>query len=178
VSDGTRYIGLITRAVAFALDAAVINVVALVVELGVALILSVLHVPKEIKHVLLGVGAVAYVLWTIGYFVTFWCATGETPGDRLMRIRVVASNGDRVKPRWALVRCAGAVLSALPLFAGYLMILFDHRRRGLLDMLARTVVIESPELSLAAQRRARRRAQGPARSSHSGDDREALVPQA
>jgi uncharacterized RDD family membrane protein YckC len=173
-----QYIGLLTRTVAFALDAAVINLVALVVELGVALILSVFHVEQDVKKAFVGIGAGVYALWTIAYFVTFWCTTGETPGDRLMRIRVVAANGDRVKPRWALVRCVGAVLSALPLFAGYLLILFDRRRRGFLDVLARTVVVESPKLSLASQRRARRRAERELRSPHSGDDREAVVSQA
>jgi len=178
VSAQTRYIGLVTRIVAFALDAAVINLVALLVSLGASLILSLFHVDHVLKDVLVVVGGVVYVVWTIAYFVTFWCTTGETPGERVMRIRVVASNGDRVKPRWALVRCAGAVLSALPLFAGYLLILFDRRRRGLLDIVARTVVIESPTLSLAAIRRQRRRAEQALRSSHSGDERGASVSQA
>jgi uncharacterized RDD family membrane protein YckC len=181
VSDETRYIGLVTRTVALTVDAALITLIALIVELGVALIVSVFHLPKDVKHVLVAIGAAAYVLWTIGYFVTFWSTTGETPGDRVMRIRVVAADGGRVKPRWALVRLAGAVLSAIPLFAGYLLILFDRRRRGLLDILARTVVVESPNLSVAAKRRALLRAaaaQRAARSSDSGDERGAFVPQA
>jgi hypothetical protein len=48
------------------------------------------------------------------------------------------------------------VLAALPLLAGYLMILFDGRRRGLQDRLARTLAVDAPELSLAEQRRAGR----------------------
>jgi uncharacterized RDD family membrane protein YckC len=180
MSADTKYIGLVTRTIALALDAALITLVALIVELGVALIVSVFHLPKDVKQVLLAVGALVYVLWTIGYFVTFWCTTGETPGDRLMRIRVVAVDGGRVKPRWAIVRCVGAVLSALPLFAGYLLILFDRRRRGLLDVLARTVVVESPNLSVAAKRRALLRAAADrraGRSSDSGDEREPIVGQ-
>jgi len=84
-----------------------------------------------------------------------------------------------VKPRWAVVRVVGAVLSALPLFAGYLLILFDRRRRGLLDILARTLVVESPNLSVAAERRALLRAaaaQRASRSSDSGDEPAAVVP--
>ena len=178
MSDDARYIGLVTRTVAFALDAAVINLVALLVSIGASLILSLFHVQHALKEVLIVVGAVVYVLWTIGYFVGFWSTTGETPGDRVMRIRVVASSGDRVTPRWALVRCAGAVLSVLLLFTGYLLILFDRRRRGLLDVLARTVVVESPAPSIVAVRRERRRVERALRSSHSGDEREAFVSQA
>jgi uncharacterized RDD family membrane protein YckC len=181
MSADTKYIGLITRVIALALDAAVITLVAVVVEFGVGLIASVLQLPKDVKQILVYVGAVVYLLWTVGYFVTFWSATGETPGDRVMGIRVVAADGGRVKPRWALVRCVGAVLSALPLFAGYLLILFDRRRRGLLDVLARTVVVDSPNVSVAAKRRAVMRAAAAERSdssSDSGDERAAFVPQA
>jgi uncharacterized RDD family membrane protein YckC len=54
------------------------------------------------------------------------------------------------------------VIAALPLLAGYLMIVFDARRRGLHDRFARTVAVDAPTLSLAEQRRA-------ARSPQTGD---------
>jgi uncharacterized RDD family membrane protein YckC len=178
VNDEERYIGLATRVVGFALDAAVIDVVALIVGVGAGLILSLFKVGGDLKTVLLAVGAALYVLWIIGYFVGFWSATGETPGSRIMRFRVMARGGERLKPRRALLRCFGLVLSALPLFAGYLMILFDSERRALHDRIARTVVVESPRLSIAAARRARRQAERELRSSHSGDERGAAVSQA
>ena len=180
MKDDTGYIGVVTRVIALVIDAAVINLVALLVSLGASLILSLFHITTTAKDVLIVIGAVAYVVWTIAYFVGFWATTGETLGDRVMRIRVVAADGTRVKPRWALVRIIGAVLSALPLFAGYLLILFDRRRRGLLDIMARTVVVESPNLSITARRRARRRAleaESYIRSSDSGDERDAFVAQ-
>jgi uncharacterized RDD family membrane protein YckC len=39
------------------------------------------------------------------------------------------------------VRVAGLVLAALPLFAGFVPILFNDRRRGLADWMADTVVV-------------------------------------
>jgi len=144
-----RYQGLVTRGIAFALDAAVINLVAIVVAGGVALALSVLSVPKDsIDTVLIAVGGALFVAWSVGYFVTFWSTTGQTPGSRLMRITVrSADDGNIVRPRRAAVRFAGLVVAAIPLLAGFLPILFDERRRGLHDMLAGTVVVEAPELS-------------------------------
>jgi uncharacterized RDD family membrane protein YckC len=173
-----RYIGLLTRTVAFAIDAAVINVVALLVSAGTALILSLFSVGHDLKTVLIAIGGVVYVLWVIGYFVGFWSVTGETPGDRFMRIRVVAVGGERIKLRRALLRCVCLLLSALALFIPVLLILFDKRRRALHDVLARTVVVESPTKSLAEVRRERRRAERALRSSHSGDERAASVTQA
>src|SRR5581483_7405096 len=82
----------------------------------------------------------------------------QTPGARLMQIRVLSTQGSVLKPRHALVRCVGTVLAALPLFAGFVPILFDDRRRGFQDHLARTVVVEAEQLSIASARRATMRA--------------------
>jgi uncharacterized RDD family membrane protein YckC len=173
-----RYIGLVSRTVAFAIDAAVINVVALLVSTGAALILSLFSVGHDLKTALLAVAGVVYVAWVIGYFVGFWSVTGETPGDRFMRVRVVSAGGGKIGVRQALLRCVCLLLSALALFIPNLLILFDKRRRALHDVVARTVVVESPTLSLAEVRRQRRRAERALRSSDSGDERAASVAQA
>jgi uncharacterized RDD family membrane protein YckC len=155
---GARYVGLATRVIAFLIDAALINLVGVIVGVGAALILSLLHLPNELKTVVAALGGAAYVLWTIGYFAAFWSTTGQTPGNRVMQIRVVRTDGGPLKPRTAVVRCIGLVLGALPLFAGYVWILFDAKRRGLHDRLARTLVVEAPQLSIAATRRTEKRA--------------------
>ena len=50
------------------------------------------------------------------------------------------------------------MLAALPLFAGFVPILFDRRRRGFQDWLAHTAVVEAPGPSIADVSRAKRRA--------------------
>jgi uncharacterized RDD family membrane protein YckC len=144
-----RYEGLVTRGIAFALDAAVINLVAIVVAGGVALALSVLSVPKDsLDTVLIAAGGALFLAWSVGYFVTFWSTTGQTPGSRLMRITVCgADDGSVLRPRRAAFRFACLVLAAIPLLTGFVPILFDDRRRGLHDMLAGTVVVEASKLS-------------------------------
>jgi uncharacterized RDD family membrane protein YckC len=138
------YEGLVTRTIAFAVDAAVINLIAIAVGAVVALAVSVLSVTDWIETALLAVGGVVYLVWTIGYFATFWSTTGQTPGDRLMQIRVCrADNGERLSAGRSVFRLACLTLAAIPLFAGFLPILFDGRRRGLHDMLAGTVVVAS-----------------------------------
>jgi uncharacterized RDD family membrane protein YckC len=150
-----RYVGLATRVVAFVIDAALIDLVGVVVTAAVALIVSLFHFPHQLETILKWIGAGAFILWSAAYFVGFWSATGQTPGNRLMQIRVVTADGDRVKPRRGIVRCVGLVLAALPLFAGYALILFDRHRRGFQDRFAGTVVVEAPDLSLAQARRAK-----------------------
>lgn len=144
-SDRGHYVGLVTRAIAFVLDAAAINLVAIVVALAVALALSLLHLPQHVRTVIAAVGGFVYIVWSIAYFVGFWSTTGQTPGSRAMQIRVVPVVGDAIRPRRALVRLIGVVVGALALGAGYVPILFDSRRRGLQDRLARTLVVDAPE---------------------------------
>jgi uncharacterized RDD family membrane protein YckC len=138
------YEGLVTRSIAFAVDAAVINLIAIAVGAVVALAVSVLSVPDWLETVLLAVGGAAYLLWTVGYFATFWSTTGQTPGDRLMQIRVCrADDGKPLSVARSVFRLGWLTVAAIPLFAGFLPILFDDRRRGLHDMLAGTVVVAS-----------------------------------
>lgn len=138
-----RCVGLVTRALAFALDAALVNAVAILCAAALSLTLSVVTVPHDVSVALTALGGAAYLLWTVGYFATFWATTGRTPGNRALRIRVVAADGGRLAPRRALLRFVGLTLATIPLFAGFLPILVDARRRGIHDMLARTVVIDA-----------------------------------
>jgi uncharacterized RDD family membrane protein YckC len=144
-----QYEGLVTRSIAFAIDAAIVDLVAIVVAGAVALALTVLSIPEDsLDAVLIAFGGALFLAWSVGCFVTFWSTTGQTPGSRLMRIKVcAAADGGVLRPRRAALRFAGLVLAAIPLLAGFLPILFDERRRGLHDMLAGTVVVEDPELS-------------------------------
>lgn len=151
------YIGLITRGIAFVVDAALITLVALLVGEVARLILGGFHLSHEAKLILKLIGAAAWVLWAVAYHVSFWSATGQTPGDRLMHIRVVTASLETVKTSRGIVRCIGIVVAALPLFLGYAPVLFDSRRRSFADWLAGTVVIDAPGLSVAQAIAERRR---------------------
>jgi uncharacterized RDD family membrane protein YckC len=141
-----EYVGLVTRAIAFAVDAAVVQGAAIAVAGTIALILTVVSLPDELNTVLVVLGSVAYVLWLVGYFVVFWSTTGQTPGNRLLQIRVCrAEDGASPSAGAAVLRFAGLILAALPLFAGFLPILIDDRRRGIHDMLAGTVVVPASQ---------------------------------
>jgi uncharacterized RDD family membrane protein YckC len=141
---GVAYVGLLTRAIAFGLDAALINAVAIVAAAIAALASSIVTIPQALRAVAVIAAGALYLLWTIGYFVSFWSTTGQTPGDRALRIRVRAIGDGGLSWQRSLVRFVGLTLAALPLFAGFLIILVDDRRRGLHDRLAGTVVIEAP----------------------------------
>ena len=144
----TDYAGLATRTIAFGVDAAVINLAALAVGVFVGLGLSVLDLPSSAKTAIAVAGGAAYVIWTLAYFVVFWSTTGQTPGDRMMRIRVLDGNeGGPLGPLRAALRLGALMLAVIPLLAGVWMMLWSRRRRGFHDQVARTVVVyERPQV--------------------------------
>ena len=138
------YVGLVTRVIAFSLDAALINLVALAVGVALGLALSILDLPSGTKDALAAIGGLAWFLWSGGYFVVCWATTGQTQGDRLFKFRVVdADDFTPLPPRRAVLRLIYLALAAIPLFAGFLPILVDDRRRGVHDMLAGSVVVST-----------------------------------
>ena len=62
---------------------------------------------------------------------------------RLLRVRVRTRglDGDSPSIGRSLVRLVGLVLAIVPMFAGFIPVLFTERRRGLPDFLAGTVVV-------------------------------------
>jgi uncharacterized RDD family membrane protein YckC len=130
-------------------DAAALTVGFAVASGVVGLILS-LFTAVEVSSpgAVLGVAG-GWTLVVVSYFILFWTLTGATPGMRLMRMQVVDGSGVPPGLGRSALRMVGAVLAAIPLFAGYLLVLVDDRRRGLHDMIAGTVVVyatsEPPE---------------------------------
>ena len=147
VQPPIRYAGLVTRLVGFVIDAAIVTVIALVVTGSVSLVLSIFgssigDLPEWLKIVF---GAGGWIVLNLVYFVGSWTLTGQTAGMRVMSIRVAGTNGGRLSIWRGTLRAAGMVLAAIPLFAGYLLILVNDRRRGLQDLLAGSVVIFSQD---------------------------------
>jgi uncharacterized RDD family membrane protein YckC len=133
------YAGLVTRAVALIVDALAIDAIALLTGGAINLVLSVFGASGRINLGVALAGGVAWFLWSGAYFVAFWTLTGQTPGARLMSIRVTGPSG-RIGVCRAVRRFLGLILCLIPLGAGFIPVLFDDRRRGLHDRLAGTVV--------------------------------------
>lgn len=139
------YAGIVSRTVALAIDAAALTIGFAIASGVLGLILS-LFTAVEVSSPGVVLGAAG--LWSLvvaTYFVGFWTLGGETPGMRLMALRVTNAAGDPPRLGQALRRLVGMILAAIPFFAGYALILIDDRRRGLHDMLAGTTVVYAPK---------------------------------
>jgi uncharacterized RDD family membrane protein YckC len=119
-----RYAGLVTRAAAFVIDAAIVNGVALIFAGSVSLALTIFgsNIDDLSTPVKVVFGAGGWVALNLVYFVGSWTLTGQTAGMRVMSIRVEGAGGKRLSVLRAAIRVVGLVLAAIPLFAGYLAI--------------------------------------------------------
>lgn len=70
-----------------------------------------------------------------------WSFSGQTVGKWVMGLRVVGADGQPPPLGRAMIRFAGYLLSAAPLYLGFVWVLFDDDRRAWHDRLARTWVI-------------------------------------
>lgn len=75
------------------------------------------------------------------YFGLFWATTGRTPGQRLLRLRVVGARGAPPSPLRAAMRVVGKLLAIAPGGLGLIWVAFDREKRGWHDHLAGTYVI-------------------------------------
>ena len=141
------YGGLVTRAIARAADAALTIVIFMSVVGVSALVASLVGSlrPAWLAGVLLGSG---WMVLVAAYFVLFWSAAGQTPGMRLLGVRVRGPDGEGLSIGRSLLRLVGLLLAIVPMFVGFLPVLFTERRRGLPDYLAGTVVVyDGPRVS-------------------------------
>jgi uncharacterized RDD family membrane protein YckC len=136
----TPFAGAATRAVALAVDAAAILLIFAGLAALFGLITSLVGElrPQWLVGVLLASG---WALVAAGYLVLFWSGAGQTPGMRLLRLRLLGREGRPPSLGWSIVRAVGTAIAIIPFFAGYIPVLFDERRRGLPDYLAGTVVV-------------------------------------
>ena len=92
--------------ISWAVDALLINLVAVIIGLGAELIVWIFPITKNLKPLFLAIAGGVYVLWTAAYFVAFWSMSGQTLGSRVMQVRLVTPGVGKSSPsgHW----CAGS----------------------------------------------------------------------
>jgi uncharacterized RDD family membrane protein YckC len=132
----TERAGAVTRTLAFALDALIVNIGFWGLAAIAALIGSFLSGDGGgVSSLTLAVGSTAWLALEGFYLVAFWSLAAQTPGMRFFGIRL-GVEGRGLPLRKSLRRLLGLFLAAIPFGLGFLGILFDERRRGWQDRLA------------------------------------------
>lgn len=137
------YAGIVSRVAALGLDVVVVTLVAAVITglawAGAEVMLG--RVPAWVQVPT----ALAVSLLPVTYFTVAWWLVGQTIGAVAMGIEVRDAAGRPVRFPRALIRAAAGLLLAPVWLVGMILILFDGRRRGLLDIAVGTTVVYRPE---------------------------------
>jgi len=146
-APGVFYAGNGARFIAYVIDAlimgAIISVVFVVFTvIGLA---AASNDSSAITGLTVAIGFVGAFLVYLTYLPWFWGHGGQTPGMKIMHVRVVREqDGGPLSMGTAFVRLVGFWVSGAVLYLGFIWILFDARRQGWLDKIAGTVVIGVP----------------------------------
>ena len=78
------------------------------------------------------------------YAIFFWVNRGgATLGKQVMKIKVVTEDGKPVDYKTAVLRYLGYIVSSIVIFLGFLWVLWDEKKQGWHDKIAKTVVVKS-----------------------------------
>ena len=136
----TSHAGFVSRLAAFMIDLLIVSVIVTVTNAVSLWFGRTLDLDKLTRDFLLVITALVSLLFILSYYVGFIAAAGQTPGKRIMGLRVIMMSGEKVSVRRAARRFLGYFLS-LPLFWGYLAVLVNDQRRAFHDKFAGTRVV-------------------------------------
>lgn len=143
-----QYAGFVTRLVAFLIDRLIVAGILSLLGIVIGFVLDLFGLNEWLatggwgQIIVLALIIVVMASIPVFYNIAFWLLAGQTPGKRLMGIRVVRTDGTRVRLGNAVRRQIGYWISTI-LYLGYLWILADNRRQGWHDKLAGTMVVYS-----------------------------------
>src|SRR4051794_4169259 len=140
--------GLGLRGAAVAIDSLIQAVLLTVLIIGVVGSSAVVHLFTDqtdlLDAIVLAVLLLLFFAITSGYFILFeiiW--SGQTPGKRIVGVRVLRENGYPIRPVDSTVRNLVRIVDYLPFFyaIGVTAMLFNARSRRLGDFAAGTIVV-------------------------------------
>jgi len=102
----------------------------------------ILGVASVILNFIPILGQILYFLLAILYFPYFYGTTGQTPGKKILGLKVVRLDGlDLTYGKGFLRGLLGYFISGLIFYIGYLMIGWDKKKQGLHDKISGTTVV-------------------------------------
>jgi uncharacterized RDD family membrane protein YckC len=140
--EAATHVGLIARGLAGLLDAVILNGIFLGVAALLGFVVSALGDPNGVSTAGIVFGLGAWIVFGSLYLLIFWSLAGQTPGMRLLSIRIETRDGSRrLGLRRAFRRLVGLALAVIPLGIGLLSVLSHDDRRGWWDRRADTDVV-------------------------------------
>jgi len=138
-APGMEFAGPGERLVGYIVDTIIISVAVLILFIIAGVLVATLPILSIVPFL-------AIPIISLVYFPYFWAKSGQTPGQKMMGIKVVRdADGGPVTMGSAILRLLGYWVSGLVFYIGYIWIFIDKRKRGWFDLIAGTVVVKAPK---------------------------------
>lgn len=126
------------RATAYIVDSVLLYLIQILLAIPVGVVSE--SSTEDVAAALSCVTLLTSITLYVWYFVFLQARSGQTPGKKLLGIRVVGTDGGPVSRGRYLLRLIGYWLDGLLLGIGFLMALWDSNHQALHDKLANTYV--------------------------------------
>lgn len=141
-----RYAGFWIRFVARVIDAVILGVVGVIINIPLRLVIGFGGAGNAAAVMSLGfalLGITLLVDFAIGfaYEVYFVASRGATPGKMILGLKIIRSDGSPLNAGQAVGRYFAYVLDGFTLFIGFIIAGFDDQKRSLHDRICDTRVI-------------------------------------
>lgn len=140
-----RFAGFWIRLGAYVIDAVLVQIGAYILGALVGLVMSqgilVSDGELQLSAVQIAGGGIG-LLWILAYYIVFQASSWQaTPGKRLLGLRIIRTDGQKIGPGLSLGRYLSYIVSGLILGIGFLMIGWAEQKKGLHDMMCGTRVV-------------------------------------
>jgi uncharacterized RDD family membrane protein YckC len=136
------FIGFSRRTIAALIDFLFITFIGFLVSFLLGFLgLFVSMFTAEESQYLQGIIALSFLLVSVLYYLISWTRSGSTMGQMVVGARVVGTDGAKLRWGKAILRYLGYLVSALVFALGFVWVIFDQKRQGWHDKIAKTYVI-------------------------------------
>ncbi len=97
------------------------------------------------QTVVLAISLLSWVIMLIvyiGYFIYFYGTSGQTLGKKMLNIKVVSTDGTPLTYKKGLLRVIGYIIASIPIYIGFIWMLFDENKQNWEDKIANTYVVK------------------------------------
>lgn len=155
--NNISYGGFWRRGMAFSIDKLILQIVSLVIYYLGSKIMAPDYVLADFSSpfsftLLWSYYGMSLIL-DMAYFTYFHGMTGQTPGKKLLGLRVIQKSGASMTLGIAFLRWVGYLISKIFLYLGFIWVAFNRRKQGWHDFIAGTCVVRTEESAQSVNRR-------------------------
>jgi len=134
--------GFFQRLIAYLIDNVLLSILTgIVVAIGTMGSLAMMNNQTVVMAIMVLMWALIVIVY-FGYFIYFYGTSGQTLGKKMLNIKVVSTDGTPLTYKKGLLRVIGYIIASIPIYIGYIWMLFDKNKQNWEDKIANTYVVK------------------------------------